>query len=70
VSVGGAFLAWTLLCAEIPYVCGKDGTFPKWFAGENAAGSPVNSLWVTEVDPSVRTTGCGFVVGSSTVLFS
>lgn len=47
VSVGGAFLAWTLLCAEIPFVCGKDGTFPKWFATENAAGSPVNSLWVT-----------------------
>ncbi|HTO61494.1 MAG TPA: arginine-ornithine antiporter [Bradyrhizobium sp.] len=47
VSVGGAYLAWTLLCAEIPYVCGRDGTFPKWFAAENSNGSPVNSLWVT-----------------------
>jgi arginine:ornithine antiporter/lysine permease len=47
VSVGGAFLAWTLLCAEIPFVCGRDGTFPSWFAAENANGSPANSLWVT-----------------------
>jgi arginine:ornithine antiporter/lysine permease len=47
VSVGGAYLAWTLLCAEIPYVCGRDGTFPKWFAVENSKGSPVNSLWIT-----------------------
>lgn len=49
VSVGGAFLSWTLLCAEIPYVCGKDGTFPKWFAAENANGSPAHSLWVTNI---------------------
>jgi arginine:ornithine antiporter/lysine permease len=47
VSVGGAFLAWTLLCAEIPFVCGRDGTFPRWFGAENANGSPANSLWVT-----------------------
>ncbi|HWA43146.1 MAG TPA: arginine-ornithine antiporter [Hypericibacter adhaerens] len=47
VSVGGAYLAWTLLCAEIPFVCGRDGTFPKWFAAENSNGSPINSLWVT-----------------------
>lgn len=47
ISVGGAFLSWTLLCAEIPYTCGKDGTFPRWFGKENAAGSPVSSLWVT-----------------------
>jgi arginine:ornithine antiporter/lysine permease len=47
VSVGGAFLSWTLLCAEIPYTCGKDGTFPKWFAEENENGSPANSLWAT-----------------------
>jgi arginine:ornithine antiporter / lysine permease len=49
ISVGGAFLSWTLLCAEIPYTCGKDGTFPKWFARENENGSPVNSLWATNI---------------------
>jgi arginine:ornithine antiporter/lysine permease len=49
VSVGGAFLCWTLLCAEIPYTCGKDGTFPKWFGTENRNGSPANSLWVTNI---------------------
>ncbi len=47
ISVGGAFLSWTLLCAEIPFTCGRDGTFPKWFGVENANGSPVNSLWAT-----------------------
>jgi arginine:ornithine antiporter/lysine permease len=49
ISVGGAFLSWTLLCAEIPFTCGKDGTFPKWFSVENANGSPANSLWATNV---------------------
>lgn len=49
ISVGGAFLSWTLLCAEIPYTCGKDGTFPKWFATENSKGAPAHSLWVTNI---------------------
>jgi len=49
ISVGGAFLSWTLLCAEIPYTCGRDGTFPKWFATENKNGSPINSLWATNL---------------------
>jgi arginine:ornithine antiporter/lysine permease len=47
ISVGGAFLSWTMLCAEIPFAAAKDGNFPRWFAAENAAGSPVNSLWIT-----------------------
>jgi arginine:ornithine antiporter / lysine permease len=47
VSVGGAFLSWTMLCAEIPFAAAKDGNFPRWFAVENAAGSPANSLWIT-----------------------
>jgi arginine:ornithine antiporter/lysine permease len=49
VSVGGAFLSWTLLCAEIPFVCGREGSFPRWFAAENARGSPANALWVTNL---------------------
>ncbi|PSJ56641.1 arginine-ornithine antiporter [Pseudaminobacter soli (ex Li et al. 2025)] len=49
VSVSGAFLSWTLLCAEIPYTCGRDGTFPKWFGGENQNGSPAHSLWATNL---------------------
>jgi arginine:ornithine antiporter/lysine permease len=49
ISVGGAFLSWTLLCAEIPFTCGRDGTFPKWFGVENANGSPVNALWATNI---------------------
>ncbi len=47
ISVGGAFLSWTMLCAEIPYAAAKDGTFPRWFGAQNAAHSPAHSLWVT-----------------------
>lgn len=47
VSVLGAFLSWTLLAAEVPYVAAKDGTMPRFFAGENAGGSPSTSLWIT-----------------------
>jgi arginine:ornithine antiporter/lysine permease len=47
VAVGGAFLSWTMLTAEIPLAAAKDGTFPRWFARENAAGSPVNALWIS-----------------------
>jgi arginine:ornithine antiporter / lysine permease len=49
ISVGGAFLSWTLLCAEIPFTCGRDGTFPRWFGAENARGSPANALWATNL---------------------
>ena len=49
ISVGGAFLSWTLLCAEIPFTCGRDGTFPKWFGAENENGSPANALLATTI---------------------
>lgn len=47
VSVLGAFLAWTMLAAEIPHVAARDGTMPQFFGGENARGAPATSLWIT-----------------------
>ncbi|TCI21432.1 arginine-ornithine antiporter [Exiguobacterium sp. SL-9] len=47
ISVLGAWLGWTLLAAEIPFVAGKDGVFPKWFTKENKNNAPANALWLT-----------------------
>lgn len=47
ISLGGAFLAWTMLAAEIPYVAARCGVMPKIFSRENTNGSPAASLWVT-----------------------
>lgn len=49
ISVLGAWLGWTLLAAEIPFLAGKDHVFPKWFAKENKNQVPVNSLWITNI---------------------
>lgn len=47
ISVLGAWLGWTLLASEIPYLAGKSGLFPKWFSKTNKNGAPTNSLWIT-----------------------
>lgn len=47
VSVLGAFLSWTLLAAEVPFIASKDGTMPRIFSAENSKHSPTVSLWVT-----------------------
>lgn len=47
ISVLGAWLGWTLLAAEIPYVAGRDGVFPRWFTKENKNNAPANALWLT-----------------------
>ncbi len=47
VSVLGAFLAWTMLAAEVPHVAARDGTLPRFFGGENKQGAPATSLWIT-----------------------
>ncbi len=49
ISVAGAFLAWTLFAAEIPYRAAKEGMLPDVFAAENRNGSPAGSLWITNI---------------------
>ncbi|WP_165312361.1 basic amino acid/polyamine antiporter [Vibrio ziniensis] len=49
VSVCGAFLSWTVLASEAPYLCARDGIFPKKYLTQNKAGSPVKSLTLTNI---------------------
>ena len=45
VSCFGALNGWLLVGGELPATMSRAGTLPKWFAGTNARGVPVNSLW-------------------------
>jgi len=47
VSVLGAFLAWSLLAAEVLFAAARNGTMPAFLARENRAGAPVAALWLT-----------------------
>ncbi len=47
VSVGGGFLAWTLLAAESLFSPAGGGVMPAWLARQNARGVPANALWLT-----------------------
>ena len=47
VSVLGAYLAWTLLCAEALFTASKFDLVPKLFGRENKNGVPASALWLT-----------------------
>lgn len=49
VSVLGAYLAWTLMAAEVLFVAAKDDDMPRFLRRENAAGAPVASVLITTV---------------------
>jgi len=48
-SVSGAYLSWTIMAAEIPFIAAKRGAFPKLFARQNSADAPIGSLWMTNI---------------------
>ena len=47
ISVGGGFLAWTLLAAESLFTPAGDGIMPKELSRQNSRGVPANAMWVT-----------------------
>ena len=49
VSVLGAYLAWTLMAAEVMFIPARADDFPEFLGKENAAGTPITALVVTSL---------------------
>src|SRR6185369_9042693 len=49
VSVLGAYLAWSLICAEVLSAAGRTRDMPKVFATENQNKVPAAALWLTNI---------------------
>ncbi|CAP42768.1 basic amino acid/polyamine antiporter [Bordetella petrii] len=49
ISVLGAYLAWSLICAEVLFAASKNRDMPRIFARENKNGVPAAALWLTNI---------------------
>ncbi|MBD9372377.1 amino acid permease [Rhizobium sp. ARZ01] len=49
VSVLGAYLAWSLVCAEVLYVAARTEDMPRLFGTENQNRVPAAALWLTNI---------------------
>jgi len=49
ISVLGAYLAWSLICAEVLYAAARSGDMPKVFSTQNGRRVPANALWLTNI---------------------
>jgi arginine:ornithine antiporter/lysine permease len=49
VSVLGAYLAWSLICAEVGFAAARSKDMPAVFARENQNKVPVAALWATNI---------------------
>ncbi len=47
ISVCGAYLSWTIMAAEVPFIAAQQGAFPRSIARQNARNAPSASLWLT-----------------------
>jgi arginine:ornithine antiporter / lysine permease len=49
ISVLGAYLAWSLICAEVLFAAAKTDDMPKLFVTENKRKVPSAALWLTNI---------------------
>src|SRR5690606_5248678 len=49
ISVLGAYLAWSLICAEVLFAASKTEDMPRAFCRENKNGVPSTALWLTNI---------------------
>lgn len=49
ISVLGAYLAWTLMAAEVMYVPARSEDFPEFLGKENSNGTPITALVVSSM---------------------
>jgi arginine:ornithine antiporter / lysine permease len=47
VSILGAYLAWSLICAEVLFAAARTGTMPQIFSRQNERKLPVAAIWLT-----------------------
>lgn len=47
ISVCGAYLSWTIMAAEVPFLAAQQGAFPRSIARQNRHNAPAASLWLT-----------------------
>ncbi|HCF8363075.1 amino acid permease [Klebsiella pneumoniae] len=53
VSVCGAYLSWTIMAAEVPFLAATHKAFPRLFARQNSNNAPYASLWLTNISVQV-----------------
>lgn len=53
VSVCGAYLSWTIMAAEVPFLAATHKAFPRLFARQNSNIAPSASLWLTNISVQV-----------------
>ncbi|WP_027232780.1 basic amino acid/polyamine antiporter [Phyllobacterium sp. UNC302MFCol5.2] len=49
ISVLGAYLAWSLVCAEVLYIAAQKEDMPRVFGTENSNKVPAAALWLTNI---------------------